>query len=68
MPADLLDHKFSSAFKHKNEKASAGYYAVGLDNGVNVELTATTRVGFHKYKFPKSEFLISFLTSNCVIK
>ncbi|MBA3972320.1 MAG: glycoside hydrolase family 92 protein, partial [Bacteroidetes bacterium] len=55
-PSDLLEHKFTSTFKHKNEKASAGYYSVGLDNGVKVELTAATRVGFHKYTFPKSEY------------
>lgn len=55
-PSELLDHKFYSAFNHKNEKTSAGYYSVGLDNGVNVDLTASTRVGFHKYTFPESEF------------
>lgn len=55
-PDDLMDHKYSSAFKHENEKASAGYYYVGLDNGVKVELTATPHVGFHKYIFPKSEY------------
>ena len=48
---DFPHHTYSSSFKHKNEKASAGYYSVKLDNGVNVELTATTRVGFHKYTF-----------------
>ncbi len=34
------------------EKAAPGYYAVRLDNfGVNVELTSTDRVGFHKYTY-----------------
>ncbi|MCW3086136.1 MAG: putative hybrid glycoside hydrolase, group 92(-20) family protein precursor [Bacteroidetes bacterium] len=46
--------KYASGFSHKNEKASAGYYSVKLKNKVNVELTATTRVGFHKYTFPKT--------------
>lgn len=55
-PDELLDKKISSTFSHKNEKATAGYYAVNLDNGVKAELTASTRVGFHKYTFPKSEF------------
>jgi predicted alpha-1,2-mannosidase len=45
--------EYSSSFLHKNEKAKAGYYSVKMDNGLNVELTATTRVGFHKYTFPK---------------
>lgn len=45
---------YSSPFKHENEKASPGYYAVKLDKGdINVELTVTARVGFHKYTFSK---------------
>ena len=47
--------KYSCTFSHKNESASPGYYSVKLNNGVFVELTATTRVGFHKYTFPKAE-------------
>jgi predicted alpha-1,2-mannosidase len=46
---------FKSSFSHKNEKASAGYYSVLLNNGVGVELTSTTRVGLHRYKFPKNK-------------
>ncbi len=41
-----------ATFKKETEKASPGYYAVRLDNfGVNVELTSTDRVGFHKYTY-----------------
>lgn len=47
--------KYAQAFKHEEEKASAGYYAVKLANKVSVELTASTRVGFHKYTFPGNE-------------
>ena len=46
---------YGSKFSHKNEKASAGYYSVKLDNSIDVELTATQRVGFHKYRFPKTD-------------
>jgi predicted alpha-1,2-mannosidase len=47
---------YSSKYSHRNEKARPGYYAVKLDDyGVEVELTATERVGFHKYTFPKGE-------------
>lgn len=47
---------YRSRFSHDNEKASAGYYSVLLDDyNINVELTTTTRVGFHKYTFPKSD-------------
>lgn len=45
-----------SLFRRETEKAKAGYYAVHLDRyGVDVELTATKRVGFHKYTFPASD-------------
>jgi predicted alpha-1,2-mannosidase len=44
-----------SLFDHSSEKARAGHYAVRLDRyNVDVELTATKRVGFHKYTFPAS--------------
>ncbi len=39
-------------FKHANEKASPGYYRVLLDDGTDVEITATDRVGLHRYTFP----------------
>ncbi len=54
--SDLEQRKFSTTFKHDHEEASAGYYSVEMDNGIKAELTATTRVGFHQYTFPKSEF------------
>jgi len=44
---------FSSSFSHQKEKASAGYYRVELDNGILVELTATTHTGMHRYTYPK---------------
>lgn len=47
--------KYGSGFSHKNERAKAGYYAVKLDDdNIDVELTATTRVGLHKYTFNKA--------------
>lgn len=42
-----------SSFSHKDESAHPGYYQVRLtDTNINVELTATTHAGFHKYTFP----------------
>jgi predicted alpha-1,2-mannosidase len=42
-----------SYFSRVNEACAPGYYATRLDRwGVDVELTATARVGFHKYTFP----------------
>mgnify|MGYP003279079909 FL=1 len=41
-----------ATFKKETEKATPGYYAVRTDNfGINVELTSTDRVGFHKYTY-----------------
>jgi predicted alpha-1,2-mannosidase len=47
---------FRSAFSHKNETAEADYYKVLLgDDNIWAEMTATTRVGFHRYTFPASD-------------
>ncbi|SEC53933.1 alpha-1,2-mannosidase, putative [Tenacibaculum sp. MAR_2009_124] len=47
---------FYSNFSHDTEKASPGYYQVNLDSyDIKAELTASERVGFHQYTFPKSE-------------
>ena len=43
---------YANTFKHENENASPGYYRVKLDDGLQVELTTTKRVGFHRYTFP----------------
>ncbi len=47
---------YRSRFSHQNEEAHPGYYKVKLDDsGVLAELTATKRVGFHRYTFPASD-------------
>lgn len=47
---------YRSKFSHDRETASPGYYSVMLDSyGIKAELSASPRVGFHKYTFPKSE-------------
>jgi predicted alpha-1,2-mannosidase len=44
---------YRSRFRHETEKAEPGYYAVTLDDyNVRAELTATPRVGVHRYTFP----------------
>ncbi|MGZ3765743.1 MAG: GH92 family glycosyl hydrolase [Mucilaginibacter sp.] len=44
---------YRSGFKKKNEFASPGYYRTKLDKyNVGVELTATKRVGVHRYNYP----------------
>jgi putative alpha-1,2-mannosidase len=44
---------YRSRFSHTSEKAEPGYYAVTLeDSHVRAELTASERVGVHRYAFP----------------
>jgi predicted alpha-1,2-mannosidase len=45
-----------SYFDRATEVAKAGYYSVVLERfGIQAELTATPRTGFHKYTFPEGE-------------
>lgn len=45
---------YRSRFSHDTEKAGPGFYSVKLDDyDVLAELTATERVGVHRYSFPK---------------
>lgn len=44
--------KYQAAFSHGNEQAVPGFYQVGLDNGVNAELTVTKRTGFGRFTYP----------------
>jgi len=45
---------YRSPFTHASEVAHPGYYAVTLDGpSVRAELTAATRIGVHRYTFPR---------------
>jgi predicted alpha-1,2-mannosidase len=50
---DSKKSAYTNTFKHENESASPGYYRVKFDDGLQAELTATKRVGFHRYSFPE---------------
>lgn len=53
--SDLFSN-YTSAFSHSNESIQPGYHAVYLQRyKTKVELTATNRVGFHRYQFPENE-------------
>lgn len=53
-PNDTLNG-YASKFSHDAEKAEAGYYSVRLqDENITAEMTATKRVGFHRYTFPQA--------------
>ncbi|MGW8266997.1 MAG: GH92 family glycosyl hydrolase [Longimicrobiales bacterium] len=50
---DRFDRPARSSFSHDREAASPGYYRVYLeDQDIQAELTASARVGFHRYTFP----------------
>jgi predicted alpha-1,2-mannosidase len=46
----------AAEFSNKDEVVHPGYHKVILTNyGITAELTSTTRVGFHRYTFPKDQ-------------
>ncbi|WP_328492566.1 GH92 family glycosyl hydrolase [Streptomyces sp. NBC_00414] len=61
----LTDHtKYAARFDHATERASPGYYKVGLTSGtggevsgnhIDAELTATGRTGVQRYTFPATD-------------
>ncbi len=59
------DKGYASRFRKESERAAPGWYAVRLEDcDIEVELTATTRAGLHKYTFPagKTAYVILDLT------
>ncbi|MBL7968371.1 MAG: GH92 family glycosyl hydrolase [Prolixibacteraceae bacterium] len=56
-PGDPTNTKsgYRAAFSHEKEKAGPGWYSVEMEDDISVELTATSRVGFHKYTFQSAE-------------
>lgn len=52
---DLLDAYYSAGFSHANETAKPGFYQVAMDNGVNVELSATRRSGIAQFTFDSAK-------------
>jgi predicted alpha-1,2-mannosidase len=43
-------------FRHSEEQAHPGFYAVRLENKVGVELSVTARSGIARFTYPSSEF------------
>lgn len=53
---DVPGSGYTSRYSHATETAAPGYYAVTLaDAGVRAELTASARVGVHRYAFPQGK-------------
>ncbi len=54
--ARLEPDEYAARFQKKNERAEAGYYSVLLERDqIQCELTATERVGLHRYTFPPNQ-------------
>src|SRR5690606_18738251 len=65
---DSIFKDFYSKFSHEKEKISPGYHKVTLERyGINVELTSTKRVGFHKYTFPANGLPAILFNLNAVL-
>lgn len=58
IPAKEFIYNFKAWYSHDEETASPGYYSLTFrdwdthDNPISAELTATKRVGVHRYKYP----------------
>ncbi|MBQ9559928.1 MAG: GH92 family glycosyl hydrolase [Bacteroidaceae bacterium] len=51
---ELSREGLASTFSHEHEEVRPGYYSVILDRGnIKAEMTATARVAFHRYTFPR---------------
>lgn len=51
-----ISNGYASYYSHDFETARPGYYQVDLlSYGISVELTATERVGVHRYRYPGNE-------------
>ena len=53
---DDISSGYASYYRHKTEEAHPDYYSVMLDRyDIKAELTATARVGLHRYTFPQGK-------------
>lgn len=57
---EIMGHKgmeeYKSKFSHDTEIVHPGYHKVTLDKyGIDAELTSTSRVGMHRYRFPENQ-------------
>lgn len=55
----FVPEQYRAKFNHENEKVSAGYYRVTLDNQIRVELSATARAGMQRISYPDARQYLS---------
>jgi predicted alpha-1,2-mannosidase len=51
-PSSDFRNSYNAGFSHSKEKASPGHYQVALENGVNVDLTASLHTGSALFQYP----------------
>ncbi|MGH8447062.1 MAG: glycoside hydrolase domain-containing protein [Solimonas sp.] len=49
-----LEQSDSARYDKSSEQAAPGYYTVATSGGIRADLTASTRVGLHRYTYPKN--------------
>ncbi len=54
-PSTDFRHTYAASFTHADETAQPGLYRVKLGNGVEVRLTAGTRVGMASFRYPEGQ-------------
>ena len=70
----LLFSDYFSKYSHTTESVKPGYHSVFLDRySIRAEITATSRVGFHRYRFPEKSRPAILINVNgemgpCIIK
>jgi len=52
---DNKTENFKTGYNKKTEKASPGFYSVTLNDSIKVNLTATERVAFNQFIYPKNK-------------
>ncbi len=53
---DDIRDGYATRYSHENEVVRPEYYSLILDRyNIKAELTATDRVGFHRYTYPKGK-------------
>lgn len=75
MPINLINENedsifvdFYSDFSHEREQIKPGYHNLFLERyGINVELTSTKRVGFHKLKYASNSGKGLLFNLNCTL-
>ena len=62
LPYNELKAALKNSYYKNSEKSHVGYYALTKKDGVNVELSCSERVAFHKYTYPnqRAKLLLDF--------